>query len=84
MTIPAPVDRDELHRWIIVYLATVIGEPSENIDPTDAISEYDLDSIDAVTAALDLEAAFGVHVHPETFLLDDASIDDIVARIVGV
>lgn len=74
-------DPEALSRWIKVYLATVVGDPADSIDSSAPLSEYDLDSIDAVTMALEMEKMFDISVHPETFLDGDASIDDIVEQM---
>ncbi|EGV27895.1 phosphopantetheine-binding protein [Thiorhodococcus drewsii AZ1] len=72
---------DALRRWLTVYLATVIGEPSESIDTRVALSTYDLDSIDAVTMAIELEKKFTLKVHPDLFLLGHSSVEDVVAEL---
>jgi acyl carrier protein len=74
------IERNLLRSWMKAYLATVVGERSENIDTQDPLSAYDLDSIDAVTMALEMEKALGNPVHPEMFLDNNASIDDVIAQ----
>lgn len=76
------LDSEILNRWILVYLATLIGEPTDSLDPSDPMSEYDLDSIDAVTMAIELQNTFKLRVHPETFMRRTESVYDIVARLV--
>ena len=74
-------DSDSLKRWMTLYLAVLIGEPSETIDTSESISFFDLDSVDAVTMAIELEDKFGIVVHPETFLNPQSSIDYISDRL---
>lgn len=81
MTAITAPDLEPLQRWMTIYLATLIGEPVESLDVSDPLSEYDLDSIDAVTMAIETEQKFGVEVHPETFLASDASIAEIASRL---
>lgn len=76
MTYKAP-DHDTLQRWMKIYLATLIGESVDSLDTSDPLSEYDLDSIDAVTMAIEMEQKFDIEVHPETFLASEASIFEI-------
>lgn len=76
------LDSETLNRWILVYLATLIGEPTDSLDPSDPMSEYDLDSIDAVTMAIELQNTFKFQVHPETFMRQSETVHDVVARLV--
>ncbi|MEP4039079.1 acyl carrier protein [Pseudophaeobacter sp.] len=76
MTYKAP-DHDTLQRWMKIYLATLIGESVDSLDTSDPLSEYDLDSIDAVTMAIEMEQKFDIEVHPETFLASETSILEI-------
>lgn len=73
-------DCDSLERWMKIYLATIVGDPVDSLDVLDPLSEYDLDSIDAVTMAIEMEQKFGIEVHPETFLLGHLSISDIANK----
>ena len=75
------IDPGSLTEWIKIYLAVLIGEPSESIDTTSPLSYFDLDSLDAVNLALELEDRFGFAVHPETFMDYNASINDISLRL---
>ncbi|MEP0155266.1 acyl carrier protein [Pseudophaeobacter sp.] len=81
MSAAQPLDGESLSRWILVYLATIIGEPADSLDGADPLSEYDLDSIDAVTMAIELEKTFKFGVHPETFMKQAASVDEIVSSL---
>ncbi len=71
------LDIETLQRWMTIYLATIIGDPVESLDVLDPISEYDLDSIDAINMAITMEKKFSIQVHPETFLQSHMSISDI-------
>ena len=74
-------DPAALTRWIQLHLAVLTGEPSESIDIDGALGVFDLDSLDAVTMALEMEKAFGIEVEPETFLESDQTIAGVVAAL---
>lgn len=74
-------DEYSVKRWMTLYLAILIGEPSETIDTSESLSFFDLDSIDAVNMAIELEDKFGIALHPETFLDPDSSIDQVSERL---
>ncbi len=57
-----------MERWIKEYIAGLIGEPVESIDSHVKFLEFDMDSIDAVTMALEMEKALKLDVPPEIFL----------------
>lgn len=70
-----------VHRWITVYVATLLGMQSDRIDPTAPLATYDLDSVDAVEMAMQFECAFSRPIHPETFMVGDQSIDALAKRL---
>lgn len=74
MSVPTPVDRETLLNWLKAHLAAISGGRSEDVDDDHPLSRYDLDSVDAVQTALDVETAFGFPLHPDTFLHDDATV----------
>ena len=73
---------ESLTPWIKTYLAELIGEPIETINVNESLSYFDLDSVDAVTMGLRLEDEFGIAIHPETFLNENASLADVIKEIV--
>lgn len=77
----APLSQESLKRWLQVYIATILGEPSETIATNEALSTFDLDSIDSVTMAIELEKRFAIQVLPEIFLSRELSLDDIVKQL---
>lgn len=77
MTETKAPNHETLQRWLQVYIATIVGDAADSLDLSDPLSEYDLDSIDAVTMALEMEQKFNIEVHPETFLASERSITEI-------
>lgn len=73
--------RDSLQRWMMAYLATICGEVADRMDPGQPLAAYDLDSVDAVEMALEMEKAFGIVLHPETFLDTTISVAAIATEI---
>lgn len=75
----------ELHsslvRWMQLYLATLLGETADDISVRDPIKTFDLDSIDAVTMAIELEDRFDMRLTPEYFLNGKLSITDVANAI---
>ncbi|PWC88145.1 hypothetical protein TSH100_08730 [Azospirillum sp. TSH100] len=74
-------DRDSLQRWMMAYLATICGEAADRLDPGQPLAVYDLDSVDAVEMALEMEKAFGIVLHPETFLDTTITVAAIATAI---
>lgn len=72
------MDYDKVRRWIIVYIAVLVGEPSDSIETSVPFSRFDLDSVDAVQMAAEFEKTFHVEVGPEFFLRGHQSIEEIV------
>ncbi|PWC40605.1 acyl carrier protein [Azospirillum sp. TSO35-2] len=83
MSATADLDRDGLQRWMMAYLATICGLAADRMDPAQALAVYDLDSVDAVEMALELEKAFGIALHPETFLDTATSVAAIADHVAG-
>jgi acyl carrier protein len=75
------ISLETLIRWMKLHLATVLGEPVEQIATDACLSDFDLDSIDAVTMAFEMEERFGIPVNPETFMEGDLQIGQIAAKI---
>lgn len=71
----------DLRRWVIVYVAAVSGEKSDDIDPDEPMSIYDFDSIDAVEMAMEFERKFDRPTEPELFLRSDQSLNQLVAAL---
>ncbi|WP_421725958.1 acyl carrier protein [Bauldia sp.] len=75
------MDTDRIRRWLIVYLAILVGEPSESIEANVPFSRFDIDSVDAVQMAAEFEKAFAVEIGPEFFLRGELTLDEMVALI---
>lgn len=71
----------DLEHWLLVYVATVIGESSDMLSLDMPIDEYDFDSIDAVNMALELEQKLGTPVDPELFLDGKSTLRNVVASM---
>jgi len=71
-------DRSVLERWIKEYIAGLIGEPFESIASDMQFLEFDMDSIDAVTMALEMEKALNMDVPPEIFLDGLTTIEEVL------
>lgn len=76
-------DPAALTRWMQLHLAVLTGQPSETISVDEPFRTFDLDSLDAVTMALEMEKALGVDISPEMFLNGDATIAVITDRMVA-
>lgn len=74
MNAESTIEHGALPRWMQLHLATITGRPSEDIDIEAPLHVYDLDSVDAVVMALELQKAFGITVHPEIFLAGEQTI----------
>lgn len=83
MTTTVTPDRDALQHWMMAYLATICGLPADAMDPAQPLAAYDLDSVDAVEMALELEKAFGLVLDPETFLESRNSVSAIADALAG-
>lgn len=73
----AQSDREAVLGWAVPYIATLVGRPAEDISPSDELSVFDLDSVDAVEMALNFEEHFGFAINPETFLDGRTTLDAI-------
>lgn len=70
-----------VYGWMVTYLAALTGRDSGEIAPTDRLSAFDLDSVDAVEIALHFEQGFGFAINPETFLVGDLPLAEIAGRL---
>jgi acyl carrier protein len=75
-------DPERIHRWIVVYLAVLVGRSSDTIDSDSPLSDFDLDSVDAVEMAAEFEKAFGLGIGPEFFLRGEPTVRDMVEALV--
>ena len=75
-------DQARIRRWIVVYLAVVVGNDSDGIEIDVPFSQFDLDSVDAVEMAAEFEKAFGLEIGPEFFLRGEPTIRDMVEALV--
>jgi acyl carrier protein len=59
--IDSPATRE---RWVVCYLAKVLGIDQSNVDLRKGLGEYGLDSVDAMIMAGEFEEHFGVEIDP--------------------
>lgn len=71
---------EALRVWLTKYIAELIGESSEEIDTSEKLFEYDLDSIDSLRMAVEMEEAFGVEVPSDTFFDGLTTLDEVIDR----
>ncbi|MDJ0930289.1 MAG: acyl carrier protein [Breoghania sp.] len=81
MQTPPKPDRDEVVHWLHLHVATALSESSEAVDVNVPLTKFDLDSVDSVMMAVDLEKRFSVPVHPELFLNADKSLVEVADLI---
>ncbi len=70
--------RQDLADWMILYVAVLIGEPSESLSLETPLAEYDFDSIDAVNMALELQDRMDTPVDTELFLDSSRSLLEVL------
>jgi acyl carrier protein len=59
---------DTLRNWVRGHLGRLIGIPPESIALDRKLSDYGLDSVDAVLMAGELEDQFGIEIDPASFI----------------
>ena len=80
MDVPRNLTPDNARNWARAYLAHLLARPLEEIDLFRPLSEYGLDSVDAVVMAGEMEAHFGVQIDPATFLRE-ATLGELIAEL---
>ncbi len=59
---------DEIRNWVRGHLAGVLNVAPESIAFDRKLSDYGLDSVDAILMAGELEDHFGLEIDPATFI----------------
>jgi acyl carrier protein len=77
---PEALTAENAGRWARAYVGQLLGRPAEEIDLYRPLSEYGLDSVDAVVMAGEMEEHFGVEVDPATFLRE-ATLGELIAEL---
>jgi len=72
--------QQELWEWVRCHLAQVTGVAPESITFDKGLSNYGLDSVDAVLMAGELEDAFSIEIDPARFIECD-SFEAIIAAL---
>jgi|GEM_PF-2280264 len=75
------LEPNTLRNWMKEYLAAILGEPFEFIDPAANFFTFDIDSIDGVTMALEMEKAFNIEISPEIFLDGLTTIEEVITLL---
>lgn len=75
-------DLARVRRWIVVYLAVLVGKDSDAIEIDVPFSHFDLDSVDAVEMAAEFEKAFSFEIGPEFFLRGEPTVSEMAAALV--
>jgi acyl carrier protein len=80
MDVPRELTPENARRWACAYLAHLLDRPAGEIDLFRPLSEYGLDSVDAVVMAGEMEEHFGVEIDPATFLRQ-ASVGELITEL---
>lgn len=78
---PTVTDLPDIERWILLYLAVLGGTPVEGLDAEAPLAGHDLDSVDAVQMAIELEKIYGFEVEPELFMQGEQSAREIAEML---
>jgi acyl carrier protein len=71
---------EQLRGWVRQHLAKLLNVGPESIALDRTLSDYGLDSVDAVLMAGELEAAFEIEIDPAIFI----RFDTFEAMVVGL
>lgn len=66
--------RDQILRRVTVNFAVISGRPSESIEPSETVGSFDIDSVDAIEVAMQMERELGCEIDPELFLRGEATL----------
>ena len=85
LSAPTAVDRplpskDEIRGWLVARIARHCRVPENQINPREAIAHYVLDSVSAVTIAMEIQQWLGRAV-PQTVLYDSPSLLLLAERL---
>ena len=80
MDVPRSLTPENARLWARAYLAHLLNRPDGEIDLYQPLSEYGLDSVDAVVMAGEMEAHFGIEIDPATFLRE-ATLGELIAEL---
>lgn len=78
--LPREFSAQNLRRWASAYLAHLLDQPEERIDLYRGLTDYGLDSMDAVVMAGELEEHFGIEIDPALFLRE-ASLGALIGEL---
>ncbi|SFK76052.1 acyl carrier protein [Methylorubrum salsuginis] len=71
----------DVGRWIIDYVASVVGREADDLDLHEPMEVYDFDSIDAVEMTFAFERTFGREVDPHLILQGDQTVAGLIAEL---
>ncbi len=72
--------KEAIRKWMVNYVARLVGMPANEIDPRTALADYGLDSTAAAGLSGDLSDWLGVHLEAN-LLKDHRSIDAVVSFV---
>lgn len=73
--------REEIGRRLRLHIAVMTGRDSGTIDGSETIGSFDIDSVDGVELAMQMERDLGQEIDPEIFLRSEATLDHIADRL---
>jgi acyl carrier protein len=74
--------REEILHRLKLHIATMTGRQSSSISGGELMGSFDIDSVDGIELAMQMEQELGQEIDPEIFLHSGSSIDHIVDRLV--
>ncbi|MCQ4162084.1 phosphopantetheine-binding protein [Roseomonas sp. GC11] len=76
-------DEAGIRHWMLLHLAVLAGEPVESLSAEEPLARHDLDSVDAVQMALELEKALGLELEPELLMDGRQNVAALAAMLAG-
>lgn len=73
--------REEIGHRLRLHIAVMTGRDSGTIDGGETIGSFDIDSVDGIELAMQMEQDLGQEIDPEIFLRSEATLDHIVDRL---
>lgn len=73
--------KDQILRRVTLNFAVVSGRPSESVAPDETIGSFDIDSVDAIEMAMQMERELGYEIDPELFLRGDLTLGAVAEAL---
>lgn len=74
--------RLQLSHRLKLHIAVMTGRSADSIDGSDTIGSFDIDSVDSIQLAMEVEKDLGHEIDPEIFLRSGSTIDHIIDRLI--